>query len=85
MVRMLQDENGHIANNETQVLNKRKPVAQIPTPPDVSDHAEVRATDNRACQAATISDADAHQVYVMKGTNEVFTDYEKYLKRYVLK
>lgn len=23
------------------------------------------------------------QIYVMKGTNEVFTDYEKYLKRYV--
>ena len=25
-----------------------------------------------------------YQVYVMKGTNEVFTDYEKYLKRYVV-
>ena len=24
----------------------------------------------------------ATQVYVMRGTNEVFTDYEKYLKRY---
>lgn len=26
---------------------------------------------------------NSSQVYVMKGTNEVFTDYEKYLKRYV--
>lgn len=24
-----------------------------------------------------------YQVFVMKGTNEIFTDYEKYLKRYV--
>ncbi|WPB05108.1 uncharacterized protein RHO25_009758 [Cercospora beticola] len=52
---------GRVANNETQVLNKRKPVNLITATPDVPDNVEV---------------------YVMKGTNEVFTDYEKYLKRF---
>lgn len=28
--------------------------------------------------------ADTTQVWVMKMTNEIFTDYEKYLERYVL-
>ncbi|KAK4502393.1 hypothetical protein PRZ48_005818 [Zasmidium cellare] len=62
MVRMTLDcGSGHVANNETQVLNKRKPVHLIPNPTNIPDHAEV---------------------YVMKGTDEVFTDYEKYLKRF---
>ncbi|CAK4020367.1 Hypothetical predicted protein [Lecanosticta acicola] len=61
MVRMADTDAKAVANNESQVLNKRKPVHFIPNPTNISDNAEV---------------------YIMRGTNEVFTDYEKYLKRF---
>ncbi|KAI5361985.1 Putative DDT domain, WHIM2 domain, WHIM1 domain-containing protein [Septoria linicola] len=62
MVRNLEDTLLiRVTNRQSQVLNKRKPVNLITSPPDVPDSAEI---------------------YVMKGTNEVFTDYEKYLKRF---
>lgn len=70
---------GRVANSETQVLNKRKPVNLITATPDVADNVEVRYKPSWRLRSWLTR---ACQVYVMKGTNEVFTDYEKYLKRY---
>ena len=42
MVRMADADVKHVANNESQVLNKRKPVHFIPNPTNISDNAEVR-------------------------------------------
>ena len=70
---------GRVANSETQVLNKRKPVNLIAATPDVPDNVEVRYKPSWRLRFWLTR---AYQVYVMKGTNEVFTDYEKYLKRY---
>ena len=43
----------HVANNETQVLNKRKPVNLITSPPNVPDNTEVRQQKFHYTEGAT--------------------------------
>lgn len=41
MVRITENGMIHVANNESQVLNKRKPVYLIPNPTNLSENSEV--------------------------------------------
>lgn len=67
------------ANNESQVLHKRKPVLTIPHPDNLTDNTEVWLVSS----PTTVKSSDTLQVWVLRGTNEIFTDYEKFIKRYV--
>lgn len=77
---LMSDHNMRTNTEDEQVLFKRKPITIHPPQTNIPDNAEV---GTRMQEARELGLTLPSQVWVMKGTNEVFADYEKYLKRSV--
>ena len=70
----------YTANSSVKVLYKRKPVTLAP-PPHIEKNTDVHLTTTTLPSQKKESDARM-QIWVMPKSEEIFTDYDSYLRRY---